>query len=122
MALWDRNNRQVTPEYLLQPNTDYLMRSLDGVKWAKENNKGEFLFITYADLVDKPENVVNEIYKFCEIEPYKHDFKNIVNNYPENDAIYNLKGQHDIRPTIGYRALNIELSDDIIAKCKALDA
>ena len=102
-------------------NTDYLIRSLDGVRWAKQNNKGEFLFITYADLVDKTENVVNEIYKFCEIEPYKHDFNNIVNNYPENDAIYNLKGQHDIRPTIGYRALNIELSDDIIAKCKALD-
>ena len=121
IALWNRNNRQVTPEYLLTANTDYLMRSLDGVRWAKQNNKGEFLFITYADLVDKTENVVNEIYKFCEIEPYKHDFNNIVNNYPENDAIYNLKGQHDIRPTIGYRALNIELSDDIIAKCKALD-
>lgn len=121
IALWNKNGKQVSPEYLLVDGSDYLMRSLAGVKWARENNNGEFLFISYADLIDNTENTINKIYEFCELEFYKHDLGNIVNKHPENDAIYDLKGQHDIRPTIGYRALNIELSDDIIAKCRALD-
>ena len=121
IALWNRNGKQVKPEDLLVEGSDYLMRSLAGVKWAKENNKGEYLFISYADLIENTENTINKLYNFCELDLYKHDFNNIVNNHPENDVVYDLIGQHDVRPTVGYRALNIELSDDIIAKCRALD-
>lgn len=121
ISLWNRNDRKVTPEYLLSEGSDYLMRSLYGVKWAKENNNGEFLFVSYADLVENTKDTIEKIYTFCDINLYNHDFLNVVNQHPENDDVYSLKGQHDIRPSVAYKPLNIKLSDDIIAKCRALD-
>ena len=96
-------------------------RSLSGIKWAKENNKGEFLFIQYDDLVSNPQNTINKIYKFCELESFEHDFNNIVNKHLENDSVYGLLGQHDIRPTIKKRNIDIKLSNSIIKKCKQLE-
>jgi sulfotransferase len=119
--LWRQNNLQVDPKDLLAEGTDYLMRSLYGLKWAKQNNKGEFLFIQYDDLVNNTSNVLNRVYEFCELESFKHDFDNIVNKHPENDEVYGLLGQHDIRPTIAKRDLDVTLSDAIIKRCKELE-
>jgi sulfotransferase len=85
---------------LLIEGSEPIMRSLDGVNWAKENNNGEFLFIEYDDLVDYTEEVLISIYNFCGFEPFQHDLNNIINNHPENDKVYNLIGMHDIRSTI----------------------
>lgn len=88
---------------LLIEGTEPIMRSLNGVNWAKQNNSGEFLFIEYSDLVDYTGDVVEKIYDFFEIERFDHDFNNIKNNYPENDLFYGLVGMHDIRSTISRR-------------------
>ena len=61
------------------------------------------------------------IYQFCEIEAFEHDLSNIVNQHPENDKVYNMKGQHDIRATISKRTINVELSDKLLARCAELD-
>jgi len=88
---------------LLDPGSEPIMRSLAGVQWAQANNYGEFFFIEYADLIKSTSEVVDLIYKFCGIEPYAHDFTSVVNNHPENDSVYGLIGQHDIRSKIGTR-------------------
>lgn len=88
---------------LLIPDSEPIMRSLNGVKWAQENNNGEFLFIEYANLVSDTTEVIASIYEFCEIEPFEHDLKHIENRHPENDLVYGLIGQHEIRSTIGAR-------------------
>lgn len=88
---------------LLIPDSEPIMRSLNGVRWAQENNNGEFLFIEYANLVNDTIEVIASIYEFCEIEPFKHDLKHITNKHPENDLVYGLIGQHKIRSTIGAR-------------------
>jgi sulfotransferase len=88
---------------LLDPMSEPIMRSQFGVDHARATNTGEFLFIEYAELVSNPAAVIDGIYSFCEWEPFAHDFDNIVNAHPEDDAMYGLAGMHDVRPTIGVR-------------------
>jgi len=88
---------------LLEPGSEPIMRSLDGVTFARESNSGEFLFIEYADLISDTDEVLNAIYVFCGFEAYQHDLSNISNKHPEDDTVYGLLGQHEIRPTIGER-------------------
>jgi len=90
---------------LLIPDSEPIMRSLNGVKWAQENNSGEFLFIEYSDLVADTAEVVASIYEFSGIEPFNHNFSYIENKYPENDLVYGLKGMHEIRSVVGMKAL-----------------
>ena len=88
---------------LVIPDSEPIMRSLNGVQWAQDNNNGEFLFIEYADIVESTSDVVASIYEFCGIEFFAHDFDNVTNNYPEDDSVYGLQGQHEIRAKIGAR-------------------
>jgi sulfotransferase len=88
---------------LLDPMSEPIMRSQFGVNHARATNSGEFLFIEYAELVSDPAAVIDSVYSFCEWEPFAHDFDNIVNAHPEDDAVYGLAGMHDVRPTIGAR-------------------
>ena len=106
---------------MLDDWSEPIVRSLNGIKLAKENNKGEFLFIQYDDFINNTKDTINSIYKFCELKPYTHDLNNIINKHPENDEVYGMIGQHDIRPTITKRNLDITLSDEIIKRCKELE-
>ena len=121
VALRQANNYQGNPEEgLLDTWSEPIMRSYEGVKWAKANNNGEFLFIQYDDLLNNTKSTINKIYEFCGLESFEHDFNNIVNKHPENDEVYGMLGQHDIRPTINKRDLDVKLSKEMIAKCKSL--
>jgi hypothetical protein len=108
-------------EGLLDDWSEPIVRSLNGVKWAKANNNGEFFFIQYDDLLHDTNSTIDKIYEFCELESFKHDFNNIVNKHPENDEVYGMLGQHDVRPTISKRNIDIKLSSSIVKKCKQLD-
>lgn len=88
---------------LLEPGSEPIMRSQEGVQWARANNTGEFLFIEYANLVQDTGAVLDAIYTFTGMEPFQHNLTSIVNQHPEDDTVYGLLGQHDIRKTIGYR-------------------
>jgi len=122
VALRQANKYQGDPEEgLLDTWSEPIMRSYEGVKWAKANNNGEFLFVQYDDLLHNTKGVIEKIYKFCELESFKHDFNNIVNKHPENDEVYGMLGQHDIRPTINKRDLDVVLTEAIIKKCKAIE-
>jgi len=121
VALRRANNYQGNlEEGLLDTWSEPIMRSYEGVKWAKANNNGEFLFIQYKDLLHDTKSTINKIYEFCELEFFEHNFNNIVNKYPENDKFYGMLGQHDVRPMITERVLDVTLSQEIIAKCESL--
>lgn len=90
-------------EGLLDKDSEPIMRSLNGVEYALNNNNGEFIFIEYNDLVLHTNDVIKSIYDFCDIEYFDHNYNKIVNKYHENDKIYGLIGQHDVRPQIGFR-------------------
>lgn len=117
------NNWKGDPEKeLLDDGSEPIVRSLNGIKWAKENNaKNTFLFIQYEDLINNTKETINKIYSFIDEPIFEHNFNNIINKYPENDKVYNMIGQHDIRPTINKRKINIELSQETINRCQELE-
>jgi len=86
---------------LTVPGSEPIMRSLDGVKYAQETNNGEFHFVTYFDLVNDPTAVLDRIYDFIGADRFTHDFDNVVNQFPEDDSVYGLNGQHIIRSKVG---------------------
>lgn len=97
------NGRPFDENAYRRPGSEPLMRSLDGVNWAKQHNNGEFLFVKYHDLVNDPTSTMTRIYDFIEEPAFSHDFDNIVNPYPEDDSVYGLIGLHEVRRTIGRR-------------------
>lgn len=106
---------------LLDDGSEPIMRSLAGVEWARKNNNGEFLFVTYDELVDCTELTLNRIYQHCGWEPFMHNLDNIINYLKEDDSKYNAIGIHDIRPQISRRKINIEPSNELVEKCNFLD-
>ena len=123
VALRQANNWQGDLEQgLLDDWSEPIMRSYEGVKWAKANNNGEFLFVQYDDLLNNTKSTIDKLYEFCELESFEHDFNNIVNKHPENDEVYGMLGQHNVRPTIAKRDLDVNLSDAIIKRCEDLEA
>ena len=107
---------------LVEKNTEPIMRSLEGIKWAKNNNSDNtFLFIKYDDLINNTKETIDKIYTFCGWQHFDHDFNNIVIKYPENDEVYNLKGQHSIRSTIKKDKNDIKLNKILEKKCNVID-
>lgn len=121
MALRKANGWINLESGLLDDGSEPIMRSLAGVEWARKNNNGEFLFITYDELVDDIQTSLDRIYEHCGWQPFAHNLDNIVNLHKENDDVYALNGQHDIRSQINRRTVDIDLSDQLIDKCNRLD-
>ena len=121
MALRKANGWTNLEAGLLDDGSEPIMRSLAGVEWARKNNNGEFLFVTYDELVDDTQVSLDRIYEHCGWQPFAHNLDNIVNRYKENDAIYGLAGQHDVRPQISRRTVDIDLSNELIDECNRLD-
>jgi sulfotransferase len=103
IRLGKENSKVFNSKELLSPGSEPIMRSLNGVDWAKKNNSGEFLFIDYSDLVSYTNEVIASIYSFCGWDHFKHDLSNIVNRFPENDDVYGMRGMHEVRLTPCFR-------------------
>ena len=117
----DNSHTENIEQIMLEPLSEPLMRSYDGVMFAKKYNEGQFIFVNYNDLVNKTKETIDDIYKHCGWTAFEHDFDNIVNNHPEDDSFYNLLGMHDVAPTISKRQLDIKLSNETMDKCAELD-
>lgn len=103
--LYIKNNKPFQESVFRQKGSEPLMRSCDGVDFAKANNTGEFLFVDYDDLISDTNKELKRIYSFLEMDIYQHDLQNIVNHFPENDLVYGLDGMHTVRKTISRRSL-----------------
>lgn len=118
-----KQNGWENPEWnLFVEGGEPIMRPHAGVKWAKENNHGEFLFITYDELVNETQNVLDRIYSHCGWEHFTHNLKFIKNSCAENDKIYGLSGLHDIRPIIEKSQIKVNLSEQAVINCLKLDS
>lgn len=116
--LYEKNNQSIEPENLLIDWSEPMMRSYQGILNIINNeNTNNYLIISYNDLILETENVLDKIYKFCNLEYFKHNLNNIVNKYQEDDSIYNLEGMHFVRETISKRNIKNYLSNDILEKC-----
>lgn len=108
-------------EKILHEDSEPIMRSINGIKYAKACKTDEFLFISYDNLVFNPVETIDKIYQFCEWDHFNHDLNNIENSFPENDEIYNLKGFHTVRSSLGKLNNYIELPIEFINRCSYLN-
>tara|TARA_B100001989_G_scaffold4262_1_gene2904 strand:- start:4706 stop:5545 length:840 start_codon:yes stop_codon:yes gene_type:complete len=83
----------------------YLMGN-DGIVeqalWAQSqafirNETKHLLMVEYDDIVNTPQETMDRIYNFLEIDGYKHDFNNVKNNHRESEEQWNLKDMHHVR-------------------------
>lgn len=93
---------------------DHLMRpkglidnALYGIAYAlNPDNKKYFHFVEYDNLVDNPKEEIDKIYEFLGIDKYDHDYYNIDNKIKEDDNVYGLIGQHDVRSSVSRRNID----------------
>jgi hypothetical protein len=98
--------------------------------WSIKNiikEKEDYIRINYSDLINKPLDQINKIYKFLNIDNFNHTFKNLndfsVNNVKYDDSILNTP-LHKIRTEkIEVNKYNIEdyLPANIIKQYSNLD-
>jgi hypothetical protein len=120
--LYENNGKTINPESFLIDWSEPIMRSFEGIKYILENeDSGNYLVISYNDLITKTSKVINDIYEFFDWIHFEHNFSNIINKYKENDSIYGLDGFHSIRPTINRRITKNYLSKGLLDKCKELN-
>jgi len=107
---------------LLLPNSEPLMRSISGINWAKKNNSSNnFLFIQYEDLINDTEITIRKIYDFCGWRYFSHNFESVNCKYPENDAVYGLKGMHVIHEKVKKIENTVKLSEKTLESCEKID-
>ena len=103
---------------------DHVKKIWDGVQYAKANNNGKFIFISYKELVEDTKNTLSRIYEFCALPAFEHIFDNIVYPHYNNEQdkiIYRCDRLHEVRSTISVRSLDMYLANTTIVKCKELD-
>jgi sulfotransferase len=79
----------------IESNIFSLASSLD------PRHQGKFHFVAYADLVSKPEKVIQAIYEFLEIPKFEHTYDNLKWPLMPNEAsVYGIPNMHTIRSKI----------------------
>lgn len=116
----DNGQDNIKPEDMLADWSEPIMRSYNGVMHAKENNDGRFLFVDYDALVSDSDKQLARVYEFLDLPVFLHLFEGIENKHPENDMVYGLLGQHDVRPEVKKRKLAYELTTEVAVLCKEL--
>ena len=78
----------------------YIYHSWREFKRGYENNRDCFYLVDYSYLVGNPLNAVRGVYNFLGLEQVTVATSGLVNPSPENDAVYGIKGLHDVRPKL----------------------
>lgn len=108
-------------DFLMNP-TEQILRFLKFTESIdNENNKDLIHVIKYEDLVNTPNDVMNSLYSFLNIDNFVHDFKNIKQLDRHNDEIVGLpKNMHKVRKVLKRSKVKVEnyLSDYAIEKYK----
>jgi sulfotransferase len=81
-------------------------------------NKGIFHIIEYDDLISKTKETIKNIYEFLEIEPFQHNYENIMTSTEINHEYYGIPDLHKVRRNISKISPNPKdvLSDYVIQK------
>lgn len=102
---------------------------LDTLFWINESlsnpdTKDIIHLVKYDDLLNNPDETLNSVYKFLELDEFKHDFQNIkVAEKPLDEQVGISADLHGIRSSIGRSSLKVEdvLSEQAINACNQMD-
>lgn len=86
-------------EYLKVPYENMLI----GLKMYRDN----ILLVEYDDLVYYPEKTLQDVYEFCGMDYFKHEFDNVENTCAEaKDEAWGLKDLHTIRNKVSKKSID----------------
>jgi hypothetical protein len=111
-------------EYLMRPkgSLDSSLTSISTL--CNPENKNNIHIVEYDDLVEKPKEVMKNIYSFLELEPFIHNFNNIEKKEIDNDVLLGFsKDLHKVRKKLSKQSLKPEevLSPYIINKYSGME-
>jgi sulfotransferase len=109
----------------LMKSHNELRLNLASLRNAKsEEHKDKFLLISYDSLINNPEDSIESIYDFLELDKYQHNFNRVTSQekYKDNE-VYGLPAFHSVRETIKKNKYDIDkyLSPYIQGKYKNED-
>jgi len=111
-------------EYLMRPqgSLDSSLTSISTI--CNPKNEGMFHIVEYDDLVEKPQEVMNGIYSFLELESFTHNFNSIEKKEIDNDVLLGFSEDlHKVRKTLSKQSVKPEevLSPYIINKYSGME-
>jgi hypothetical protein len=107
---------------LLDDGGGLITKCVEGVINAKESNNGEFLFVTYDEIVYETKQTLNKIYNFFEWPKFDHLLDNITRPFVQKDEVYNMSDLHKVRDKIAKQSYEIILPTNVVKKCKYFDS
>ncbi len=109
-------------DYLLS-NSGVIGQSLGSMRNAVKYDQGHKLFfVEYDNLIASPQDTMNSIYNFLNLNSYDHDFNNIKSFYKENDVkVYGLPTMHNVKPTIDKTEYNIQIPEKILTAINGME-
>ena len=78
----------------------YIYANYRVFKAGYEQDPDCFLLLEYDAIVNKPEETMGTICKYLHIPTFTPGTTGLVNPNPENDAVYGMKGLHDVKPVL----------------------
>lgn len=111
-------------EYIMRFDSEIsiLLSAVESIKNPK--NHGVFHIVRYDDLLNKPQETMNSIYNFLDIESFNHDFNNIIKIEEYNDSFLGFsKDLHHVRKKLSRGSVNVNdyVSDYIKQKYSYID-
>ena len=106
-----RCDAMMAANHHIETNIFSLASSLD------PRHEGKFHFVAYADLVSKPEKVIDAIYDFLEIPKFEHKFDNLKWSLMPNEAkVFGIPNLHQVRPKINASKTDTSILSEYVHK------
>jgi hypothetical protein len=115
--IYARNKRLFDPTQFLTPSSPPLMVAVRGLMNAINSKNDCYLYVSYKSLVENTEWVLDRVYHFFNLPRFNHNLDHIIPETNEEDHVYNLRGLHSVRPTVGYRTTSTKLDSITQTHC-----
>lgn len=96
-----RSRNDARCDALMAANKQIEMNTLSIASSLVPQHKDKFHFVAYADLVSKPEKVIDAVYEFLKIPKFAHFYDNLRwNVLPNESQVFGIPNLHKIRSKI----------------------
>jgi len=100
---------------LMAANHQIEMNILSIASALHPEHREKFEFVAYADLISKPEKVLDSIYDFLEIPRFAHTYENLNWNLMPNEAqVYGIPNLHKIRSKIDKSKTDVSVLSEYV--------
>jgi sulfotransferase len=94
------------------------MHEFSATYYAAKTKDPSFLFVSYDDLVNKPQKTLSAIYSHLGMQEFIHNTHKIKQVVFEDDERNNMRGMHDIRPKVSKQDNKFILPDWVRSACQ----